>query len=129
AGLHGPDGIYKRATPEHPEEKQFAVGESKTTGEKDAKRPIGKGELTTTKGGLDQLSNDWIRANKSESGLTPEQWKEFSDALDAGKVKKFYAHTTPKGTKYYRVIDKSQTQVEIGEEIDVKDLWNTPEKK
>jgi hypothetical protein len=116
-GQTGIDGVYSRPNPKNTAKKQFLAGESKATGEGNTVAPTGKGELQTTKGGLDQLSTDWIRGNLAKSGLSETELKEFRAALERGEVVKVYAQTSPKGTKYYRVIDVSSTQVELGAEI------------
>jgi hypothetical protein len=116
-GKTGIDGLYSRSNPAQVKEKQFIAGESKTTGNPDTGAPIGKGELETTKGGLDQLSNRWIRGNLDKAGISPQERKEFLQALSEGKVLKVYAQTTPKGTRYFRVIDVNESTVKIGEEI------------
>lgn len=116
-GKTGIDGLYSRPNPAQVEKKQFIAAESKTTGDPNAGAPIGKGKLETTKGGLDQLSNRWIRGNLDKAEISPQERAEFLQALAEGKVLKVYAQTTPKGTRYFRVIDMNETTVKIGEEI------------
>jgi hypothetical protein len=116
-GKSGIDGLYSRPNPAQVAGKQRIAAESKTTGNPNAGAPIGKGQLATLKGGIDQLSNRWIEGNLANAGISPEDRAEFSQALREGKVLKVYAQTTPKGTRYFKVIDLSETTVEIGEEI------------
>jgi hypothetical protein len=116
-GKTGIDGLYARPDPVQVEENQFLAAESKTTGDPYVGAPVGKGELATTKDGFDQLSNRWIRGNLSKSGLSTQEKAQFLKALGEGKVLKVYAQTTPKGTRYFKVIDVNETTVTIGEEI------------
>ncbi|MFL6312772.1 MAG: hypothetical protein ACJ71W_11790 [Terriglobales bacterium] len=116
-GQHGMDGIYTRPDPAHAGEEEFFVGESKTSGDPSPRAPSGKGELATTKGGLDQLSDDWIRSNLDKAGLTDEQRARFEDALKNKRVRKFYAQTDKTGTHFYEVIDISSKEVRIGAKI------------
>jgi hypothetical protein len=114
-GQQGIDGIYKRVNPETGKT-EYWVGESKATGVGDAKTPTGKGRIDSTETG-DQLSNDWIRARLAKSGLSAAEQAEFEQALNANQVRKFYSQTTPEGTKFYNVIDRSNTEIELGSEI------------
>jgi hypothetical protein len=116
-GQHGLDGIYAGPAPEAGAKKRFMALESKGTGDASARRPTGKGELETTEGGLDQQSNDWIRGNLDKANLSDHEEKEFLEALAEKRVLKVYAQTTPKGTRYFRVIDVDDATVKIGEEI------------
>lgn len=116
-GQHGMDGIYTRPDPAHAGETEFFVGESKTNGDPSPRTPSGKGALETTKSGLDQLSDDWIRSNLVKSGLSPEQRARFEDALKNKRVRKFYAQTDKTGTHFYEVIDISSKEVRIGAKI------------
>jgi hypothetical protein len=112
-GQTGMDGVYKRYNPLK-KKFEFAVGESKTTGEPNPREPSGKGALKKPDSGW-QLSDEWIRSNVPKSGLTPSEQVEFLKALDNGEVIKFYAHTTEVGTTFYSVTGKSD--VVIGPEI------------
>jgi hypothetical protein len=116
-GQHGMDGIYTRPDPARVGEDEFFVGESKTNGDPSPRAPSGKGALETTKSGLDQLSDDWIRSNLDKSGLSPEQRARFEDALKNKRVRKFYAQTDKTGTHFYEVIDISSKEVRIGAKI------------
>ncbi|HWI15042.1 MAG TPA: hypothetical protein VNT02_12355, partial [Burkholderiales bacterium] len=112
-GQTGIDGIYKRINPQTGET-EYWCGEMKTTGDPNPKEPTGKGALSRTTTG-DQLSDTWIRNNLRKSGLSESEQIDFLKALDAGKVKKFYAHTTSSGTKFYSV--SGVNEVAIGPEI------------
>jgi hypothetical protein len=116
-GQHGMDGIYTRPDPAHAGEEEFFVGESKTSGDPSPHPPTGKGELATTQGGLDQLSDDWIRSNLDKAGLTDEQRARFETALKNKRVRKFYAQTDKTGTHFYEVIDISSKEVRLGARI------------
>jgi len=114
-GQQGIDGVYKRVNPATGKT-EYWVGESKGTGVGDAKTPTGKGRIDSTETG-DQLSNDWIRARLPKSGLSAAEQAEFERALNAKEVRKFYSQTSPDGTKFYNVTDRSNTEIELGSEI------------
>ena len=114
-GQQGIDGIYKRVNPETGKTEYWA-GESKATGIDDATTPTGKGKIDSTLDG-DQLSNEWLRSRLAKSGLSPAEQAEFEQALKAGQVRKFYSQTTKNGTRFYNVIDRSNTEIELGAEI------------
>ena len=117
-GKTGIDGIYRRRNPNKPTEWEYWVGESKTTGDPNAKAPTGKGALKPMETGELQLSDKWISERLDRSGLSDLEVKEIRAAMAEGRLKKFYAQTDSNGTRLYEVNnpkgESAYTSVVIG---------------
>jgi hypothetical protein len=115
-GQSGIDGIYKRQNPETGE-MEYIVAESKTTGDPKRGEPSGtKGALDTMTTGERQLSDQWINDRLDSSGLSAVEVKEIKAAMAAGKLRKVYALTDQRGTRFFDVTNVSSTDVTIGAE-------------
>jgi hypothetical protein len=115
-GRQGTDGFYSRPNPGSGEKEQLWAGESKASKYK-VGAPGEKGELSTTKGGLDQLSDRKLLADLGKSGLSATEKENFAKAIRDGTIRKVYAVTDPTGTHFYEVIDKNSREVVLGDKI------------
>jgi hypothetical protein len=117
AGQKGIDGIYEKGG-------NYYIIESKATkGDKPTEATC-KESLCKTKNGDRQLSEAWLNNDRLDKLFPdPADRAKYDKAVADGKVKKIYAVTDEKGTRYFEVTDdiNDPKEVNIG-----KKEWTPP---